>query len=62
MNEDPAMENPSEVKEDVVGIAQGNSDFRFLVSAFQEAELVKLFKAKSFYSICHRLMLHLKKL
>ncbi|WP_084676099.1 fasciclin domain-containing protein [Carnobacterium funditum] len=51
MNEDPAMEESVEVKEDVVGIAQGNSDFSILVSALQEAELVETLQGEGPFTV-----------
>ena len=51
MSDDTAMEESVEVKEDVVGIAQGNPDFSILVSALQKAELVETLQGEGPFTV-----------
>jgi uncharacterized surface protein with fasciclin (FAS1) repeats len=51
MSEDSVVEESVEVKEDIVGVAQGNPDFSILVSALQEADLVETLQGEGPFTV-----------
>lgn len=51
MSEDSVVEESVEVKEDIVGVVQGNPDFSILVSALQEADLVETLQGEGPFTV-----------
>ncbi|UJF15557.1 hypothetical protein LZ578_11440 [Jeotgalibaca sp. MA1X17-3] len=60
MSDDPVIEESVEMKEDVVGIAQGNPDFSILVSTLKKQNWLKHSKVKALLLFLHQLTLPLK--